>query len=132
MDGHEVLLCKQVDDFQIAAAKRMNIDAFISAIGGRVRFIGKKNLMTRFNGANYVQSRYYIEMHCMSYIDKILNGHGCNTPGKDDSKPIKTLHPDSIKELEMTSGPTALEDKAILEKEAGFGYRTAIGELLYA
>ena len=66
MNGHEVLICKQVDYLQIAAAQQATIDAFISAIGGRVSFIGNKDLMTRFNGANYVQSRDYIKMHCMS------------------------------------------------------------------
>ena len=60
-------------------------------------------------------------MHCMSYIYKILTSHGWNTPRKNDGKPIEPLHPNGIKELEMTSGPTALEDKVILEKEAGFG-----------
>ena len=72
MDNQEVLLCKQVDDFQIAAATKTTFDAVISAIGGRVRFICNNDLMTTFNGANFVQSRDYIKMHCMLYIDKIL------------------------------------------------------------
>ena len=63
MDNQEVLLCKQVDDLQIAAATKTTIDAVISAIGGRLRFIDNKDLMTRFNGANFVQSRDYIKMH---------------------------------------------------------------------
>ena len=132
MHHQDVLLCKQVDDFQIAAADKKTIDAVISAIGGRVRFIGNKDLMTRFNGANFIQSRDYIKIHCLSFIDKILSSHGWNTPGKDDGKPIEPLHPDAVKELETISGPTVLEDKLTLEKEAGFGYRKAIGELLYA
>ena len=32
----------------------------------------------------------------------------------------------------MISGPTVIEDKLALEKEAGFGYQKAIRELLYA
>ena len=34
--------------------------------------------------------------------------------------------------MQTTSGPTSPEDKANLEKEAGFGYQTAVGEFLYA
>ena len=68
----------------------------------------------------------------MLYIDKILACHGWITPGKDDGKPIEPLHPDAIKEIETTPGPTTIEDKMTLEKEAGFGYQKAVGELLYA
>ena len=73
---NKVLICKQVDYFQIDSEHRETIDQVISQIGGRVRFIGNEGLMTKFNGANYVQSRDYIKMHCQSYIEKILNNHG--------------------------------------------------------
>ena len=73
---NEVLICKQVDDFQISAKHRETINQVIPQIGGRVRFIGNEGLMKKFNGADYVQSREYIKMHCQSYIEKILNNHG--------------------------------------------------------
>ena len=40
IDGKEVLICKQVDDFQIAAADKATIDYFMNRIGGSVRFVG--------------------------------------------------------------------------------------------
>ena len=51
IDGKEVLIFKQDDDFQIAAADRSTIDHVINQIGGRVRFIGNDVLMTKFNGS---------------------------------------------------------------------------------
>ena len=93
-----------MDDFHIAATYRETIDQVIFQIGRRDRFIGNKGLMTKFNGADYVQSREYIKMHCQSYIEKILNNHGWYTTVKDDTKHIEPLHPDSTKELETTPG----------------------------
>ena len=102
----EVLICKQVDDFQIASHDRGTIEEVIEQIGGRVRFVGNKELMTKFNGACYIQSRDYIKMHCQSYIEKILSNHGWDTPMKDEGKLIEPLHPDGFKELERSVGPT--------------------------
>ena len=71
-NGKEVLICKQVDDFQIAAADSSTIECVINQIGGRVQFVGNKELMTQFNGACYLQTRDYIKMYCERYINKIL------------------------------------------------------------
>ena len=110
------------DDFKIAATHRETIDQVILQIGGRVRFIENKDLMTKFNGANYVQSREYIKMHFQSYIENILNNHGWDTPLKDDKKLIEPLHPDSIKELETTPGPQSQTDQQELADRMGFSY----------
>ena len=104
------MMCKQVDDFQIAVADSSTIEDVINKIGGRVRFVGNKELMTHFNGACYLQTRDYIKMYCERYINKILENHGWDTPGKEDTKLIEPLHPDSIKELERTECP-AMEDE---------------------
>ena len=58
--------------------------------------------------------------------------HRWNNPGNDEGKPIEPLHPDEVKELETSVGPTTIEDKEVLEKETGFTYRADIGELIYA
>ena len=91
--GEEVLICKQVDDFRIASFRRTTIEDVIEQIGGRIRFVGNKELMTKFNGECYVQTREYIKMHCQSYIKKILSNHGWDTPVKDEVKLIEPFHP---------------------------------------
>ena len=119
---NEVLICKQVDDFQIAAKHRETIDQVISQIGKRFRLIKNEGLMEKFNGANHLQSIQYIKMHCQSYIEKILNNHGWDSPVKDDAKLIEPLHPDSIKELETTPGPQSQTEQQELEDSMGFYY----------
>ena len=132
-EGKEVLVCRQVDDFKIAAADRVTVDRVIAAIGAEVRFVGNPDLLTRFNGVDYEQTREYIRIHSETYIDKILNNHGWSTANKDASDTIEPLHPKAVNEIETTTGPekgTAEADR--LEKQMGFGYRQCIGEVIYA
>eukprot|EP00957_Ditylum_brightwellii_P148661 11317823-Ditylum_brightwellii.AAC.1 len=70
-------------------------------------------------------------MHVSSYIDKILDDHGWNTPCSD-GKPIESFYPSAIKELETAVRPETLEEKTKLQEEKSLGYRTGLGELMYA
>ncbi len=45
---------------------------------------------------------------------------------------MEPLSPSSLKELETTHGPTDAGKIMALEAEMGFGYRAALGELIYA
>eukprot|EP00957_Ditylum_brightwellii_P118975 9074388-Ditylum_brightwellii.AAC.1 len=62
-------------------------------------------------------------MHVSSYIDKILDDHGWNTPCSD-GKPIK--------HLETAVRPENLEEKTKSQEEICFVYTTTLGELMYA
>ena len=73
--GEEVLICKQIDDFQIASTKRDIIEDVIIHIGKIILFVGNNEIMTKFNGACYFQTKENIKMHCKSYISNILNNH---------------------------------------------------------
>eukprot|EP00957_Ditylum_brightwellii_P151694 11552069-Ditylum_brightwellii.AAC.1 len=66
--------------------------------------------MARFNGVDYYQTPNYIKMYVSFYFDKIVDGHGWNTPCSD-GKPIVPLHPSAMKELETAVGPETLEEK---------------------
>ena len=132
-EGEEVIICRQVDDFKIGSAKRTAIDKVIAAIGAEVRFVGNKDLLTRFNGVDYEQTREYIRIHSESYIDKILAAHGWTVPNRDATSIIEPIHPQAVKELELIIGPLAETPEAIaLEKKWGFTYRQCLGELIYA
>ena len=92
-EGKDVMLCRQVDDMKIAAADKETIDGVIAAIGTKVRFVGNKDLLTRFNGVDYDQTSEYIRIHSSTYIDKILENHGWTTSNRDDSNIIEPIHP---------------------------------------
>ena len=81
-----------------------------------------------------MQSRHYIKLYNKTYIDKMLERHhwlkedNFNMP----THPTPMYHDNSyLCSLETTTIPT---DKVIksLEREIGFGYHQAIGELIYA
>ena len=88
--------------------------------------------MKKLDCACYVQSRDHIKMYCATYIDKILNNHGWNTPVKEETKLIEALHPDSIKKLERTACQQNESESRKIEDDMGFSYRSAIGELSFA
>ena len=128
-----MIICRQVDDFKIGSANRTAIDKVIAAIGAEVRFVGNKDLLTRFNGVDYEQTREYIRIHSESYIDKILATHGWSVPNRDATSTIEPIHPQAVKEIELIIGPLAETPEAIaLEKKWGFTYRQCLGELIYA
>ena len=119
-----MIICRQVDDFKIGSAKRTAIDKVIAAIGADVRFVRNKELLNRFNGVYYEQTREYIRIHRESYIDNILAANGCTIPNRDATSTIKPIHPQTVKDLELILGPLAETPKAIaLEKRWGFNYR---------
>ena len=98
-----------------------------------MRFVGNKDLLTRFNGVVYEQTREYICIHSTSYIDKILANHGWTVPNHDATSNIELIHPQTVKDLELIIGPLAESPLVIaLEKKWGFNYRQCLGELIYA
>eukprot|EP00957_Ditylum_brightwellii_P123389 9408028-Ditylum_brightwellii.AAC.1 len=44
-------------------------------------------------------------MHAPTYLSKILKNHGWECCPKDEEKIIEPIHPNSIKELELSTGP---------------------------
>eukprot|EP00957_Ditylum_brightwellii_P100512 7662657-Ditylum_brightwellii.AAC.1 len=46
-------------------------------------------------------------MHAKTYLTRILKNHGWECGLKEENKIIKLIQPDSIKELETTTGPSS-------------------------
>jgi hypothetical protein len=91
-------------------------------------------LISRFNGVDIAQTRYFIKLYNRTYIDKILvRHHWIHSENKPPALFPTPMQADSKyqRSLEEIHHPTETEIKAI-EKEMGFGYRQAIGELIYA
>jgi hypothetical protein len=88
--------------------------------------------MEHYNGLEVVQTRDYVHVHVGPYIDNILSNHGWTTAGKDDTKIIEPVHPNAIKEIETSEGPADPVAAKSIETTAGFKYRTAIGEAIFA
>eukprot|EP00957_Ditylum_brightwellii_P174657 13298664-Ditylum_brightwellii.AAC.1 len=61
-------------------------------------------------------------MHTKTYLAKILKNCDWECGTKEEDKIIEPIHPDSIKELETTIGPTSEAESNQLEVEEGFSY----------
>jgi hypothetical protein len=112
LDGAKVLFLCQVDDFAVASADKEHAMALINAINAKMR-IEVKHLgtITRFNGMDIHQTKYYVKLTCEKYLTKMLKGH------HDLIKHIPTTpvplpaDPTYIRNLENATVPSTLPEK---------------------
>jgi dUTP pyrophosphatase len=133
--GKTVLFLRQVDDFAVSCENKETATKVIKQINDKMT-IDVKDLgrITRFNGVDVEQTRDYIKLYNATYIDKMLARHewihkDTNDPPKHPIPMIADSH--YQRKLETAEIPTEAEISA-LETEFGFGYRQAVGEIIYA
>ena len=89
----------------------------------------------RYNSLDVHQMHDYVKLSCETYIDRVLQMHGWETPGAHESNchDLVLITPDASNALmQLAPGPAedTLEHGA-LEQEVGFSYRQVLGELIY-
>jgi hypothetical protein len=127
------LLLRQVDDFSVSAHDVETCKMIITAIGQFLKVpLNDLGLIRKFNGVNILQTRWYIKIYCADYLLKILENHEW-LDLKASNQPIP-MRSDSHyqRQLELEDRPDNSELQSSIQKQAGFPYRTAIGELIYA
>jgi deoxyuridine 5'-triphosphate nucleotidohydrolase len=133
--GKTVLFLRQVDDFAVSVQDVETAKQVIEDINSKMT-INVKQLgqLERFNGMDVTQTKHYIKLSNKTYINKFLQRHEWihteNRPMHQFPIPMNADN-NYQKRLEQAPIPTEEEIQA-LEKEMGFGYRQAIGELIYA
>ena len=95
--GHEVLMCRQIDDFAIASTHTTAAAALIKKIDSKVTTdnLGhgtrdQYGISMLYNGQDVHQTADYIKLSAVSYISRFLTTHGWDTDTK--SIPHKTGH----------------------------------------
>ena len=141
VDGDTVLVCQQVDDFAIACTSTDVADKVIATINKHAttenQGIGirtKAGMHSCYNGVDVHQTRDYIKLSCETYICRVLQTHGWETPGanKSDCHDSVPLAPDFSKTLGGLIGPQEGTAKHLkLEKQVGYTYCQVLGELIY-
>ena len=133
--GKRVLFLRQVDDFAIACQDTDLANQVIKDINSKmsieVKHLGQ---VERFNGVDIDQRREYVKIHNTTYIDKLIQQHKWlqDDTGTSHHHPIPmNPSPQYIKELESAQ-PLTTDEKQQLEKSLNFGYRQAVGEIIYA
>ena len=92
----------------------------------------REGLLHRFNGIDIKQTKDFIRVNCSTYLNKILKNKPFNlTTTKNKPIPM-TSDNELIKQLDISVGPFTDTEKLAQEKEMGFKYRNATGELLFA
>ena len=137
--GHDVLICRQVDDFLFAAKDRSICTSLAEALRDGDENTGRDSIrlaindepVTACNSINIEQTHDYIKINCKDYIEKILAGHGWSqAPEKETFE--ESLHLSAIISIESARGPNDVREAATLAEKMKFSYRAPIGELIYA
>jgi hypothetical protein len=133
VDGDLVILLCQVDDFSIASTNPAHREKIRHDIEARMQNpLHDLGIIKRFNGIDILQARDFVKISCKTYIDKIVSHHGWQDEVAS-SQPIPMLNDsESLRKLELTTGPEDPTEAQQLETEMGFSYRHAIGELIFA
>ena len=142
IDGEEVIVCRQVDDFASGSAKQETAEKFIKLLHQHVKaeFAGmgvetEQGTYQRYNGIDVYQSKDQVIMNCASYLERMCETHGWNNPKPREIAPEKAipLNPSMAPRLQSLVGPTAGSPEAKeIARRHGFSYRTVLGELIYA
>ena len=106
IDGKKVLVCRQVDDFAIGSESAEINAKFIAKVNEYVT-TNNQGQARVYNGVDIIQTRDYIKVSCETYIDRVLQTHGWETPGpkesdRHDSVPMKS---DAVPPLFESEGP---------------------------
>ena len=129
----QAALLRQVDDFAISASTSQACAQQISAIGSFLQVpLNQLGVITKFNGVNVQQTKWFIKVSCQDYLRKILENHNwLDLRASDMPVPMKS---DSAyqRALEKAVRPQTPAEQQKVQDQAGFVYRTAIGELIYA
>ena len=142
IDGELVLVCRQVDDFAIGSCNPETAKKLVSHINEHATTSYQGNgdssprgLHLRYNGLDVYQTRDYIKIGCDTYIDRVLQTHGWDSPNhkesdRHDTVPMSSLTHDKLQQLVGPEEKTAAHKE--LEEKVGFSYRQLLGELVYA
>jgi Reverse transcriptase (RNA-dependent DNA polymerase) len=129
----KILFLRQVDDFAVAAPTVSQARRIITQIGENLIVpLNDLGQIQKFNGVNILQTRNYIKISCDDYLQKILTQHTWNNlPASQKPLPMQSS-PQFHAQLEIPLQPLNPQQQQDHEKQAGFSYRAAIGELIYA
>ena len=132
--NEEVLFLRQVDNFAVATKHESTATSLITEIDSHMTIqIKDLGLLTRYNGVNITQSKYYIKISNKTYIDKLLKEHDwLLNDDKISNIPLPTKNDTTFNQrMEKAIPPTDVKEIRQLQLEMGFNYRQAIGELIF-
>ena len=142
LNGKEVLVCRQVDDFAVGAESPDTAKLFIQEIRKHVQaeyaamgIKTEQGVYQQYNGIDVIQTREYVKFGCETYIDCMLQTYRWDAPSSkehDLTNPVP-IQPTLAACLITLDGPPEKSPEAKeLSKQKGFSYRNFLGKLIFA
>ena len=99
IEGHTLLLLRQVDDFCYACNDEQDTKNIYNLIGTKIQSKSEREkgdiplqclcLVQDYNGTDLIQTKNYIDMNCSNYIVRFLKSHGWDVASdQPDTAPI--------------------------------------------
>ena len=128
-----IMLLRQVDDFAVSAKEAATCSAIIKEIGMHLQVpLNDLGLIKKFNGVNILQSRHFIKVSCEDYLQKILDSHSWQNLNASNLPIPMRSDTSHQRQLENAPRPQQEQEQQLIQHQAGFSYRMATGELIYA
>ena len=127
-------MLQQVDNFVVATKNKSTVISLINEIDLYMTIhIKDLGLLTRYNGVDITQSKYYVKLSNETYINELLAEHKWLINDNMISNiplPIKNV---TTFNQQMEQAVEPMEEKEIqdLQLQMGFNCRQAIGELIF-
>ena len=134
-----IYMLRQVDDFALACKEEDIAKDIYDRIGKALQTEKEEEppfaylgLVTDFNGIDIKQTNEYIEISCKNYIDRVMRSHGWETEKQSIASNVSPMSKDALEHIFKSEGPKeGTEEHIKMENQAGFGYRTLLGELMF-
>jgi hypothetical protein len=132
MGAYALFLC-QVDDFAIGAQDEATANTLIMSINCDLKLpIQFMGLVSRFNGMDIQQTKFYIKITCTKYINKMVRLHPWATQQPLSMMPLPfESDKASLQKLLQCILPTMEDEQKQLEEKMGIKYRHVTGEVLF-
>ncbi len=125
-----VMLLRQVDDFAVAVTTENIGQAIIHDIDKHMRIpIKYQGILQMYNGLDIEQTRYYIKIHCGTYLRKALGNNShlvTNSKLRYQPLPYPADHEYTM-HLDTAVGPSTPYERDALTKTMNMNYRQVIG-----
>ena len=96
------------------------IKDLLNGLVHKVIIVGEERTLKRFNVADIYQTILYVKNNCWAFIIVLRERHLYSEPGNKEANLIEPIHYESVKELEITPGPSNeteanyIQDKVVL------------------
>jgi len=126
-----------VDDFKLAAAKPMIARMIFDKVDDHLTFpLKRMGLVTLFSVIDIEQTRDYIKLLVETYLERVCEKHmnGWMTLPQTQGQLTTPLpnRKEFIQGFLAAVGDEDPEEQQALDDEMGLGYRSGVGELIFA